>query len=300
MDLRKLRHAVVLSHWQNFTKAAEALHLTQSALSRSIQSREQELGLLLFDRSRTMVSLTQAGREIIRVADVMLRNEAEMKGIARQSASGEGARVMLGVTPLTARLLLPDVLSERVDQPHFHAEIILSNRPRLIPMVMQERIDLCLCASEKMLAYAGLTAVPLAQVVMTLIVRRDHPLTRMPTLRSEDVARFPIVRGTHYSIEEAEPFAFGPLQSAAPALTIEDHDVLSRVTAASNAVWATSPLLASSGIREGKLVELPLSWLPEPPRIALTAYHLARRPLSPSVASILEHLGRIGAEISAR
>src|SRR5579862_6863379 len=72
MELRKLRHAAILSKHLNFTKAANALNITQSALSRSIQSLEDECQLRLFDRNRNVVNVTAAGRDFLQLAQGLL------------------------------------------------------------------------------------------------------------------------------------------------------------------------------------------------------------------------------------
>ena len=72
MDLRKLRHFVVLAEELNFSRAAEKVHLTQSALSRSIIALEQTLGAHLFDRSNNNVSLTPVGKILLTRAQSLL------------------------------------------------------------------------------------------------------------------------------------------------------------------------------------------------------------------------------------
>jgi len=61
MDLRKLRHVLALHEEGSFVKAAARVNLTQSALSRSIQTLESSLELTLFDRTREGVVATTAG-----------------------------------------------------------------------------------------------------------------------------------------------------------------------------------------------------------------------------------------------
>jgi DNA-binding transcriptional LysR family regulator len=61
LTLRGLQHFSVLIEERHFSRAAQRLHLTQSALSRSIQSLEEALGLVLLDRGAPGVTLTQAG-----------------------------------------------------------------------------------------------------------------------------------------------------------------------------------------------------------------------------------------------
>jgi len=65
MELRHLRYFDAIAETQNFTRAAERLHVTQSTLSHQIRQLEEELGLVLFDRSHKKVELTEAG-ELLR------------------------------------------------------------------------------------------------------------------------------------------------------------------------------------------------------------------------------------------
>lgn len=61
VELRHLRYFDAIAETQNFTRAAERLHVTQSTLSHQIRQLEEELGLVLFDRSHKKVELTEAG-----------------------------------------------------------------------------------------------------------------------------------------------------------------------------------------------------------------------------------------------
>ena len=65
IELRSLRHVVVLSRLLSYTKAAQELCMTQSALSRSIQTTEEQLKARLFDRDRGGVHLTTLGRTFV-------------------------------------------------------------------------------------------------------------------------------------------------------------------------------------------------------------------------------------------
>ena len=297
MEIRRLRHAVTLARFLNFTRAAHDLNITQSALSRSIQALETECRLQLFDRTRGMVGLTQAGREFIRHAEALLRNEAALRNVARQVSEGEGGHITLGVTPLVARILLAPVLSKRVSQPHFHAEVVIGSSKQLLPMVMQERIDLGICVGDPSLGNTPFSAVMLAQLALAIIVRKDHPLTRLDKFRAEDIEKFPLIRSTPYSSDDVLPVVIGLVRSTPPAVTVEDYDVLSQIVTTSDAIWVTSPIAAKQGILNGELAQLPMSWLPET-KISLVAYSLSQRTLSPVASSILEQFRTIGAKLS--
>ena len=65
IDLRKLKHLVLLAEELNFSRAAEKAHLSQTAFSRSIQALEQECGLHLFDRGTRTVKITTSGQHLL-------------------------------------------------------------------------------------------------------------------------------------------------------------------------------------------------------------------------------------------
>jgi DNA-binding transcriptional LysR family regulator len=297
MEIRKLRHAVTLARFLNFTRAAHDLNITQSALSRSIQALETECRLQLFDRHRGMVALTQAGREFIRHAEALLRNEAALRNVVGQSSQGDGGHISLGVIPLVARILLAPVLAKRVSQPHFHADVVIGSSKQLLPMIMQERIDLGICVADQSLGKTPFTAVTVAQVSLAIIVRRDHPLTRLDEFRAEDLGRYPVIRTMPARFDGLMPGVVGMVRTALPAVTVEDFEVLNQIVTTSDAVWITSPIAARQGILRGELTQLPIAWLPEP-KISLVAYFLSQRTLSPLAKSILEQFTDVGAQLS--
>lgn len=293
MELRKLRHAVTLSRFLNFTRAAHELHITQSALSRSIQALEAECRFQLFDRNRGMVALTQAGREFIRHAEALLRNEAALRNVIGHASQGDGGHITLGVTPLVSRILLAPVLASWVGRPHFHAEVVLASSKQILSMVMQETIDLGICVGDLSIGNTPFAAVALAQLPLALIVRRDHPLCGLDTVRAEDVEQYPLVRSPPFSSDDGLPVVVG---LARPAVTVEDYDVISRIVTASDAVWVTCPIAAKQGISSGDLVPIPMSWLADT-KISIVAYALSQRTLSPVASAMLEQFRRDGAEL---
>ena len=72
INLRQLRAFVSIGRLGSFTKAADALHATQPALSAQIRELEEALGVKLFDRSTRSVTLTQAGEDLMPVVDTVL------------------------------------------------------------------------------------------------------------------------------------------------------------------------------------------------------------------------------------
>ncbi len=96
MDLKRLRHVLALAKEMNFIRAAEKVHLSQPAFSRSIQALESELGLLLFDRSKQGMALTVVGKEFVARAKRLVHEakslERDMALIVPPSALRPGRR----------------------------------------------------------------------------------------------------------------------------------------------------------------------------------------------------------------
>lgn len=99
MNSRQLQYAVVLSEIRNFSQVAEKLNISQPALSKQILNLESELGLKLFDRSTSPLSLTPAGEHFIQEAKDLLYKEDQLKRSLEGFKSGDKGRLVIGVSP---------------------------------------------------------------------------------------------------------------------------------------------------------------------------------------------------------
>jgi LysR family hydrogen peroxide-inducible transcriptional activator len=79
MEFHEIRYFLALSRALNFTKAAEACHVSQPALTRAIQKMENELGGLLFSRDRSNMRMTELGRLVEPHLAEVLAQEGEAK-----------------------------------------------------------------------------------------------------------------------------------------------------------------------------------------------------------------------------
>jgi DNA-binding transcriptional LysR family regulator len=96
MELRQLRYFRTVAETLNFSRASELLHVAQPAVSRQIQSLEDELGVRLLDRNRQRVLLTDEGRHLLARAEKILAEvDMAVEGV-RQVASGRGGELIIG------------------------------------------------------------------------------------------------------------------------------------------------------------------------------------------------------------
>jgi LysR family transcriptional regulator, carnitine catabolism transcriptional activator len=192
INLRQLRAFVSIGRLGSFTKAAEALHATQPALSAQIRDLEDALGVKLFDRNTRSVSLTQAGEDLMPSVDTVLSDLTSVVTRARDVARRNTGRVTVAALPSLAATLMPKVIARMRDE---HPGIVV-----VIKDALAERAVALLRADEADLALASapppdreLSFTPLFADRMVAVLPPAHPLARTKTMRLADLLDTPLV-----------------------------------------------------------------------------------------------------------
>ncbi len=112
MNTKQIQYAIALSETLNFSQVAEKLGISQPSLSKQIQHLENELGVKLFDRNHSPLSLTPAGEYFVRNAKELIYQEDQLRKALDQFRSGENGRLVIGVTPFRSLYLMPDLVKK--------------------------------------------------------------------------------------------------------------------------------------------------------------------------------------------
>lgn len=145
IDVRKLRYFATVAEFSNFTRAAEFLGVAQPALSRQVQQLEQEFGLELFLRRGRQVSLTDAGKALLRHAHTIDRDFEQLIDDMRIRKGSPTGRVVIGLTPTLAETLIPDLARRVADEyPKLSLKIAEAVTPVLVEWVQSNKVDLAL------------------------------------------------------------------------------------------------------------------------------------------------------------
>jgi DNA-binding transcriptional LysR family regulator len=190
-DLRKLAHAVALADTGSFIRASEQLNLTQSALTRSIQALEKELGITLFDRGKQGVVPTRDGANLLKRARALLLHgrtlESEVR-LLRDNVTGNAA---LGLGPAMAPLLLYRLLLDfNRDHPRFGIEVFVESPARLVDRLHDGTIE-CFVAEAGHLQLKDtepLNVEALAALDVKLFARAGHPLADREVVSVQDLS----------------------------------------------------------------------------------------------------------------
>ena len=142
MDLKHLTHLVALADERHFARAAERVHLSQPAFSRSIQALERALGQRLFDRDAGELRPTPAGVFLIERARRLLFDARCLQRDAELYAQSNFGDAALGAGPFPAATLMPRVLPElRRRYPNLRLRVEVGNWAQLLEQLRAERIE---------------------------------------------------------------------------------------------------------------------------------------------------------------
>jgi DNA-binding transcriptional LysR family regulator len=279
MDLRKLRHAVILAEEGSFARAARRLNLTQPALTRSIQSLEALLGLRLFDRSSAAgVTPTNDGRRVLEHARSLLRQEASLLGEAALLARGETGRVAFGLGPMLTPTLGPVLSGVLSDGARLNIRVEIEAVHTLEHLLLDGRIDFFIADGSRAAANPQLQVDPIRTVPAGFFVRAGHPLAGGTALEPDDLAPWPLA-------SPALDAALG--YSPAQVIACEDCHALTAVVLASDAVMIGMSLSVRPELESGAIVKLRGDALPfDHARVSLVRQ--AARTLSAGARRIVE------------
>jgi DNA-binding transcriptional LysR family regulator len=190
MELRHLRYFVKTAEMLHFGRAAEALNIAQPALSQQIQQLEQEVGVLLFKRSRRSVALTRAGETFLREARRTL-TQSELAALAAQRAErGEVGRIVIGFISSAAYTRFTKILRLfRNAYPGVQLLLDESTTEQQLRALRQSRIDLGVIRPPLEAATTeGLTMHTLIREHIVAVVSDYHPLAKAESIALEQLA----------------------------------------------------------------------------------------------------------------
>jgi LysR family hydrogen peroxide-inducible transcriptional activator len=190
LNLHLLEQFVALARTKNFTRAAEELNLSQSALSRAIQKLEEQLGQPLFERKPREVVLTDHGELLLERSQHILKLMEDT--FAELSEAGRRGRIRLGAIPTIAPYFLPGLLSGFAkEHPEISVIVQEDTTENLIKRCSHGEIDLAILALPIIAKY--LEVEPLFDEELLLVLPVGHPLAASKAVAIDAVDGYPFV-----------------------------------------------------------------------------------------------------------
>ena len=186
MTITQLQYVLAVAEYQNFTLAAEKSFVTQPTLSMQVQKLEDELDVLIFDRSKKPISITEAGEKIVAQAKNIVNEAERIKDIVDQEKGYIGGEYVLGIIPTVMPTLLPMFLKTFIRKfPKVNLIIKEQSTENLIRNIHDGHLDAGIAATP--LGIDFIKERPLYYEPFVGYVPKNHRLSKMEELRPDDL-----------------------------------------------------------------------------------------------------------------
>lgn len=188
MNIRKLVHFLAVLEAKSFSKAAAQVHLSQPALSRSLQSLEHELGIPLFDRKGGKLGPSAHGAAVV---EQIRRVLAEIQGLdeaVRRVKGLEEGKIRVGFGPFAAITALGSVLRQIVSSyPSLRVRVEVANSGLLLELLRHDRLDFVIGDVRYMTEQDELAVLHLPKQPMVFLANMHNPLLQRRKLKLADL-----------------------------------------------------------------------------------------------------------------
>lgn len=305
--LKQLAHAQALARLRNFSLAAQALHLSQPALTRSILALEESLGVPLFDRRAGGVEPTAFGELLLRRSTTILEAHEELVRDILLLAGLETGTLCVSAAAYPGDVLIPGVAAAMAaTHPRLKCRIRHGSWHETVALVLAREADLGIAEVSGADRDARLQTEVLGRHQAHFYCRAGHPLASAHTLTLDQIGGFPWVSSRLpqrvVSSLSGLPSAAGridPVENCfVPAWEVEAVGSAKHIVAESNGIGGALLVQIERELAEGTLVRLPYAadWL----RLGYGFVYLRDRTLSPAALAFIDECRRQDAEIGAR
>jgi LysR family transcriptional regulator, hydrogen peroxide-inducible genes activator len=192
METHQLRYFIAVSQTGRFTQAAKQCHVSQPSLSIQIAKLEEELGGLLFERTKKGVTLTARGEIFLPRAKTILEQMESAKEDAKALSGLTLGKVSLGCMPTTGAHLLPSILTSfRKAYPKIQVQLKEESSPELAKDLEQGEVELAILDEAGLLP--GLAHQTILTEELLLALPAKHPLAGKSAFSLKQIAEEPFI-----------------------------------------------------------------------------------------------------------
>ena len=303
LDLKQLHYAATLARHRNYARAAEALDMSQPALSRSISGLEAALGVQLFNRMHHGVEPTAFGERLLSRGIALLTDAAELERELQLMLGLEIGVLRVGAGPYPADLCVgPAIGRLAAKHPRLRVDLDTGDWRVILQDLLTAKIDIAIIELSAVEQDPRLVTEALPKHAGTFFCRASHPLLaeRNPTL--ERMFQFPFAcaklpaRAAEMFYRLAPTGAIDPdTGDYLPPIKVDSVSLAKAVVLTSDAV-ALSPLgLIAAELEAGQLVALPFrqAWL----HTNYGFVHLKDRALAPAAQAFMTEITAVEADL---
>jgi LysR family hydrogen peroxide-inducible transcriptional activator len=187
MTLNELRYIVAVAQELNFRRAAEKSFISQPALSLAIQKLEEELGIKIFERGKSEVSVTPLGLQIVEQAQRVLEEAGHIREIASQGNDQLSGALRVGIIYSVGPYLLPDLIPAlKKLAPNMPLEVEENITGNLEALLRNGKLDVIIIALP--FGDTGILTQPLYDEPFEVVVSNDHRWSDRRSIKSQELS----------------------------------------------------------------------------------------------------------------
>jgi len=298
VEIGQVEAFVAVVTFGGFRRAAEALRLTQPAVSARIKTLEGALGVALFERGQAGLALSAAGRALRPHAEQLLRAVALARQAVHDLRPSSGGALQIAASLSICTYLLPDVLKRfQAARPAVMVTVRSGHSKEVLEMVLRGEAEVGLARS---LHHPAVETVSLRDDPLLLVVHPTHPAARARRARLEEVADRPLIFFDRGSSDWTLSHGLFRRAGLVPnvVLEVETIETAKRMVERGLGLAFLPQLAVAGDLRRGALVEVRILDA-EPLSRSLDAIHPRDRSLSEEALALLRVLRATVSEVDA-
>ena len=289
MNLGHLTTFLTVAETGSLTAAAQALFITQPAVSHQIKALEKDLGVRLFVRQKKGMLLTVEGEDLRAACRNVMRAADDLSFQVQRINDLKRGKVVISTTSFVSNALIPAVMAFKEEYPLVSVSLIFNNTGQVVECTKNNTVDIGFASSRED-THSSLASSPVHREQLLLLAKRGHPLCGKERVRPDDLRDHLFVTrevGTYTRKYTEEWFGSCPM----PENTVETTRAGSvRALIFAGGVGIVSESSMREEILEGKISVLPAenleSW------VDCSVYTSTARPLSKAARAFLETVCR--------
>lgn len=289
MEIRQIRYFLAVARHLSFTRAAEALHLSQPPLSLQIKKLEEEIGTRLFVRAGHSVHLTAAGETFVPRAERILTELSEAISAVQETARGISGRLHLGFVGSASHTMVPRIV-RHLRQWHPKAQLMLSDRTNseLIAGLSNRDIDLAILRAP--VNVEGFGTLSILREPFMAVIAEDHYLAGRDCVTLRELASTGLIMSPRHIAPALSDTILGQFaeKGLVPQINHELRGLRTILDSAAAGLGVAIQPESVGNIRSSGLVYLPISDMNAQAELCLVYQHDAENRLIDSVVAMFQ------------
>lgn len=305
-EIRQLRHLLSIDEFRHFGRAAQAVGLSQPALTKSLQRMEQALGAKLFERSRARVIPTDVGKEVLVRARRLVDEAEELKRTVDSMTGAEAGSVTVGIGPAMSESYVTAAIAAVSQQrPHTQIAVRVDHWQQLSKWLLAGELDFYVAdvGEARIDSRFHYSTLPPQKIVW--FCRCGHPLAhgKQKAVTRNDLLKHPIATpkmpswATEWFAAALGDRGAAGLPRPFPAVECESYAMLKRIASSSDCISAALEQTLAREREDGSLVVLAV----DAPELTTHAgiIRLSDRTLSPLAQELVTSIANLAESMSA-